>query len=487
MRAMPAVGLVKALQLTRQLADRADRNPLRWTRWTRPQGQFLRLASPRKLIRTGNRFGKSWVALADLVMRAERKHPHRPDWNRRPGPVHQWLVTVSWRQSVPLQKILRDMLPEYVKQPNWDPGKGWGKDSPTLIWPDGSTIGIRTMNQGPRAHAGAELDHILIDEPCAAEHYRELERRVISRAGEITLALTPVNAPGDLQWLRDLIAEGVIAELHFRMTEEAFIFEDGSVRELVDGTVCDGEWIKEIARSIPKRWRDIVLHGEWDEVITNGAFDEVFDRGRHIAAELSDAPARKVKTALGLDHGTQVGTETGVLVRVDESGEYPAIHVLDCLESVEGESVEDYVRRLLAMLARNGIGWRDLDHVMGDIPHYGGSRVVKKSNQDLAYEVMRQLYPDRSRGGLSLTPPIRTAKTGKGSGPRASTMRGVSWLHHALARKDQFKIHPDAIRIAECIERYVGGSTDPAGHLIDALRYALDPWIRRGQTRYAAR
>ena len=106
--------------------------------------------------------------------------------------------------------------------------------------------------------------------------------------------------------------------------------------------------------------------------------------------------------------------------------------------------------------------------------------------QCLAYEIMRQLHPSRSRSGLSLTPPIRTAKAGKGSGPRGSAMRGTSWLHHAMSRRGQFAIHPDALRVAECVEKYVGGSTDPAGHLIDALRYALDPWIRRGQTRYAA-
>ena len=485
---LPNRRLVDALRLTRQLAERVDRNPLRWQRWSRPQAEFLRHRAARKMIRTGNRFGKSYVAVADLVYRAERKHPYRPDWNTRPGPVHQWLVTISWRQSVPLQKLLRDMLPEYVIQPKWDPGKGWGKDSPTLIWPDGSTIGIRTMEQGPRAFAGAELDHILIDEPCAAEHFRELERRVITRAGELTLAMTPINAPGDLQWLRDLVAEGVVADLHYRMTVQAFTFEDGSLRTLPDGTLCDEEWIKEISRNVMKRFRDIVLHGEWDEIVTNGAFDEVFDRGRHLIADLSVvADQRRVKVALGIDHGTQARTETAVLVRVDESGEYPAVHVLDCVESTEGNAIEDDARGILAMLERNGIGWRDLDHVMGDIPHYGGSRVVKKSNQDLAYEIMRQLYPTRSRAGLSLTPPIRTAKAGKGSGPRGSAMRGISWLHHSMSRRGQFAVHPDAIRVAECIERYVGGSTDPAGHLIDALRYALDPWIRRGQTRYASR
>jgi len=221
--------------------------------------------------------------------------------------------------------------------------------------------------------------------------------------------------------------------------------------------------------------------------VVDGEFDAAFDRGRHIVAELATPPANRRKLALGIDHGSQARTETAVLVQVDESQEYPAVHVLDCIEGGEGQSIEEDAANIISMLARNGLTWADLDHVMGDIPHYGGSRLVKKSNQDLAYEIMRQLYPHRKRTSLSLTPPIRTAKAGKGSGPRGSVMRGVAWIHRALMRPGQFKIHPDAMRIVECVERYRGGSTDPAGHLIDALRYALDPWIRRGQTRYSER
>lgn len=472
---------VAALTMARRLQEHADAHPLQYRRWTIPQQRFLALAAPRKLFRTGNRVGKSRAAIDDLVLRAERRHPHRPDWNARPGPVHQWMVTVSWSQSVPLQKMLREVLPRYVKQPNWDPGKGWGKDAPTLVWPDGSTIGIRTMRQGPLAHAGAELDHILIDEPCAVEHFRELDRRVVSRAGEITVAMTPVNAPGDLGWLRDMVMEGIIAEVHAPMNEDAFRYADtGEIRALPDGTLCDAAWIAEQARAVPRRWRDIVLHGEWDEVVTDSEFDGAWDRGRHISHEIPDVPERHLRYALGIDHGTNLATETAVLLMVDESGEFPSVYVLDCWEAEENSPPDADARAIVAMLARNGLSWQQLHHVMGDIPHYGGAgRIARKSNAELARELSAAL----GLGKRQLSPPIRTAKAGRGSGPRGSVLRGLAWLGRALLRPSQFRIHPDAARLIESFERYRGGSTDPYGHVMDALRYALDPWIRRGQTR----
>lgn len=476
--------IVRALAAARQLTRFTREHPLDYARYTRFQEAVLRSRAKRKLIRTGNRAGKSKVAIDDLILRAECRHPWRPDWNERPGPVHQWLVTVSWSQSVPLQKMLREALPTYVKQPNWDPGKGWGKDAPTLVWPDGSTIGIRTMRQGPLAHAGAELDHILIDEPCAIEHFRELERRVISRAGEVTIAMTPINAPGDLQWLQDLVIEGVIEDLHYPMNEDLFRYaDDGSLRTLPDGTICDQAWIDEQSKAVPRRFRDIVLHGAWDEVITDSEFAESWDRAKHVSAEMPEAEEKHLRYALGIDHGTQSFTETAVLVCVDESTEYPTVYVLDCWEGDGNAGSSADAAAVLAMLRRNGLAWRDLHFVMGDIPHYGGrGKIARKSNAEMSYELAKHM---RLPKGAPLSPQIRTAKSGKGSGPKGSVNMGLGWLHRSLVRPGQFKVHPDANRIGECFEKYRGGSTDPHGHLIDALRYALDPWIRRGQSRSA--
>ena len=478
---MSRAALVGVLEASRALSAHVDRHPLDYTRWTVPQMAYLTSTNKRKLLRTGNRVGKSFVAIADVVFRALKNHPFRPDWNARKGPTHQWLITVSWSQSVPLQQILRSFLPAgaVAKAPNWDPAKGWGKDAPTIVFADGSTIGIRTMRQGPLALSGASLDHILADEPLSVEHYRELERRVVSRAGELSLGMTPVNAPGDLTWLRDMCAEGIVQDLHYPMTEDAFRYvDDGSLRTLLDGTVCDAEWIQEQAKGVPARWREIVIEGGWDEIITDGVFVDSFSPAKHVSNFTLDGTE---KWALGIDHGTKAFSETAVLIAVDESKEYPHIYVVDCYEALPNSAPEQDARAILRMLKRHGLKWENLQVATGDIPHYGGrGKFQRKSNQELAYEIARELQLGK---GQALSPPLRQAKTGKGTSPRGSVMRGVSWLHRAMLREGQFTVHPRATAMSDSLEKYRGGSEDPAGHLVDALRYAADTWINRGQTR----
>lgn len=475
--------LVGLLRATERLNDHVSRHPLDYARWTEPQAEYLSSRANRKLLRIGNGGGKSRVALADVVMRARKSHPFRPDWNARRGPTKQWITTVTWSQAVPLMQMLRTFLGdgELAKAPNWDPAKGWGKDAPVLVWPDGSTVGWRTSNQGPLAHAGAELDHILIDEPVTAETYRELERRVARRGGDLSLAMTPINCPGDIGYLRDLCADGIVADLNFPMNERLFRFTDGEIRRLPDGTPCDAAWIQEQIRQVLPAYRDIVIHGGWDEIVVDGAFSGTFSKTKHVAEFKLDG---KEILSLGTDHGSKAFTETAVLLAVDERHEYPHVYVLDYYEADKDSPAEQDARAILDMLRRNGFTWSSLKRATGDIAHYGGrGRINRKSNQELAYELAREMRLGRNQ---ALAPPIRTAKTGSGSNPRGSTYRGVGWLHRALLREGQITIHPRCTGLITAFERFRGGSEDEYGHLIDATRYALDHWINRGQARYAA-
>lgn len=486
MTAQPSLrdALLGLIRCTDALNEHVARHPLDYARWTEPQQTYLSRRDRRKLLRMGNGGGKSFVALADVALRARKAHPYRPDWNARRGPTKQWIVSVSWSQLVPLMTLFRSFLGEneLAKAPTWDPAKGWGKDSPTLVWPDGSTVGFRTMRQGPLAMAGAELDHILIDEPCAMEHYRELERRVFRRAGDLSMAMTPINAPGDLSWLRDLVAEKQMSDLNYPMNETLFRFvDDGTQRRLVDGTVCDAAWIAEQIQAVPAKYREIVINGGWEEVVVDGVFSEIFDPARHVAE--FDLDGKEI-LSLGSDHGSQAFTETALLVAVDERHEYPHIYVLDEYAAPENTPTEADARAIIEMLKRRGLTWRRLKHAIGDIPHFGGrGKVARKSNTDLAYELAREMGLAKN---APLHPPLRTAKTGAGAGPRGSIIRGESWLHKAMMRPGQFTVHPRCVRLIESIPRYRGGSEDPHGHLMDALRYSLDPWINRGQTRYVA-
>jgi len=295
------------------------------------------------------------------------------------------------------------------------------------------------------------------------------------------MAMTPINAPGDLTWLRDMCHEGLIQDLHYPMTAESFQYADtGEPRILLDGTPCDDDWINEQLRSVLPQYREIVIHGGWDEIVTDGVFAESFSRARHVSDR---KPTGTVRLSLGIDHGTKEFTETAVLVAVDEAQEYPVVYVLDTYEAPGNTTQEEDARGILAMLKRNGLQWRDLDYATGDIAHYGGrGRIQRKTNKELAQEIGRELRLGRT---APLSPQIQTAKSGAGSNPRQSVYRGNAWLHRALLRPFQVQIDPQCESIIKSLENYRGGSADPAGHLIDALRYALSPWIRHGQRRRA--
>lgn len=473
--------LVQLHRALKQAERHWELHPLEYARWTGPQVHYLSSTNPRKLLRLGNGGGKSWVALADVEYRARKAHPFRPDWNARPGPQHQWILTYSWAQAVPLMRIFKGFQDEQFirSQPNWTDAKGWGKDSPTIVYRDGSTVTWRTMKQPILTRTAAALDHVLIDEPSTSENYRELERRVFRRGGDLSLALTPVNAPAPLDWLREMASAGLIEDIHYPMTEELFRFEDGSLRKLITGRKCDAKWIEEQATGVLPQFRDIVLHGGWDLLVVDGVFSETFSRSKHVSRKV---PKGKVFLSLGNDHGTSGFSETAVLVAVDESTTYPTVYVLDLYEAPANTPSDEDARQILAMLKRHGLTWESLDFATGDIPHYGGSKnkVGRKSNADLAAEIARELRLGRHR---ALVPPIRTAKSGEGAGPRGSVYRGLTWLHKALLRPGQLNIHPRCESLIQSFERYQGGSRDPHGHLMDALRYALDRWIRRGQQR----
>lgn len=478
----PIVGCIAACD---NLQEHVDEHPLDYTIWTEPQAEYLASRDRRKLLRMGNGGGKSFACLADVAMRARKTHPFRPDWNAKRGPTKQWIVTVSWSQAIPLMQLFRGFLGEHelAKAPNWDPAKGWGKDAPTLLWPDGSTVGWRTMMQGPLAHAGAELDHILLDEPCKMEHYRELERRVFRRNGEISWGMTPVNAPGDLDWARDMATEGLITDFNYPMNERLFRLTDGTQRRLVDGTVCDAAWIAEQVKAVPRQYREIVINGGWDEIVVDGAFSETFSESKHVHP--FDLDGKEV-FSIGIDHGSKAFTETAVLVAVDERGEYPQVYVLGEYEAKRDSPADEDAKAILRMIGAQRVKgtpltWSRLKRATGDIAHYGGrGRINRKSNQELSYELARELQLGK---GAAMVPPLWTAKTGAGSNPRGSVYRGVSWLHRALLREGQITIHPSCTSLIEAMTKYRGGSTDDYGHLVDALRYALDHWINRGQTR----
>jgi hypothetical protein len=470
--------LVDLLDRVHELADHIRERPLARVRWTRKQWEFLADPFPRKLLRAGNQVGKTWAGMAEVIWRATGTHPfirtHTP-------PVEIWIVCTSWGQSVAIMKKFWELVPkDQIRPTRWDPRNGFGKDNPAVVFLNGSVVRFRTTNQGAEALAGATVHFILIDEPTDEEIFRELDRRLLRNAGAMALTLTPINRP--TEYLRELCLAGAVHDHHARLTVEN-VTPMGALEpiRLLDGTPMDQAWIDQQWRTVMPRYAPVILDGEWEMRVEGNVF-RAFDPAVHVAPAPPDVDLR---ACIGFDHGQRDFKEIALLVGIDDSGEYPAVHVLD--EYVgEGDTTPDQdADGTLAMLDAQGWTWRELSHAYGDKPYDGAgsrARVIRKSNADLQAQIERKL---RARGqlvrGRPLVPPIRQAKRGTGGGA-GSVDWGCTWLHRAMLRPGHFTVHPRCIRLIEALQKWDFTDSDFKDP-IDALRYATWAYAMRSRQR----
>lgn len=471
--------LRSAALAARRLQAKARDNLLGRIDWLPPQRALLDSPARFKLLRAGNQaVGKTWAGLAECLMKAWGVDP------RTPGRVHRhvWVVCASWAQSVAIQGKLWELAPKawVAEGQRYDEAKGFGGHMPALRLRNGSTIVIKTTQQGSLNLAGATIDHAMFDEPPKSQRvFAEVVKRVQARRGSVSLTLTPINAPTG--WLRELCEAGKVVDLHFPLRPEYLIHErSGRPRTLPDGTVCDAEWIAQVrAESIPYE-EPVVVDGEWETRVVGRMFD-TFDSTKHVSPAV---PAVELQLSTGLDHGSRPGRQAAVLVGVlQQPGErYPLVYVLDeTPEATTPTTPEQDADDIMAMLGRSDLTWRQLDYAIGDRPAGVKGEAGRKGNLDIEDGLRRRL-------GVAvreqLKPRIQTAKRGRDAGA-GSVDLGVRWLYHQFIR-GRVRIHPRCKRLIAALEAWDGAKDSEHKDIIDALRYALKPWIIGGASRQSS-
>jgi hypothetical protein len=157
---------------------------------------------------------------------------------------------------------------------------------------------------------------------------------------------------------------------------------------------------------------------------------------------------------------------------VDDSGEYPVVHLLDeYVDETGRSSPADDARGILAMLDRNRVPWHRLTFVGGDRVHQPGTG-RQKSNKDLQAQIAKRLKVPAAK----LRPQVWSAKTGEGRGSGAPR-HGCRWLWHAMVGK-RFSVNPRCRRAIGALPNFVlrTGDSDEKDP-IDAMRYGLDRFI----------
>lgn len=462
------------------LSTHVEEHPLSWADWTAPQEEYLALArvSRVSLFRAGNQVGKTHVGAGFVIGECIARR------------IEAWVVCTSWSQSVAVMTKVWDLLPKDTLAPGqlFSRRRGFGKDNPALEFANGSILRFRTTNQGAEALAGATVDLVWIDEPTDETIYRELYKRISRRAGRMIITMTPVNR--DCTWLRKLVDSGAIPEVHARLDMRALTFaRTGERMRLPDGTPLDQAWIDAEALRTPEVWRPVVLHGEWDMRVDGQFFSNVErDAVVRAAPTWAPAPAPRPRWVLGIDYSA-ADREFGQCVTLSQvqtvtvGGRHAdRIHVADELVLSGAATNGELARQIITMLGRNGLRWRDLDEVWGDLPVT--ARASERSNVETARAVAAEL-------GLtlaSLTPRIGNTKEQIASHGSRST--GCRYLFERLGMSE-LTVSPRCKHLIKGLETWDYSDKHPYKDIIDSLRYALRSRIFRatssgGTVRFAA-
>lgn len=433
------------------LSRRAAADPLSYYRPTEPQRDFLACSAPVAMLRAGNQLGKTWAGLVDVIYRCLGSSPYQPV---APAPIEAWIICFSWEQSLSVQAKFHALVPKQALKPGVEfvPGKGYIGRVPIVRFRNGSLVRFKTTNQGSLGLASATLNHVLIDEPPPPDIWGELCARVLRQRGRIRLTMTPIGRP--VEWLRQLVEHGEVVDLHYPLTVANTTPIGG--RPLLTQEEIDAL----AARYLPQE-RAQRLHGDWDKGFVEGRIFEGFDVDKHV----SDLPPLgEVLIGIGIDHGTDAGTQVATLTAVSRTGGIegnPRIWVLDQAISDGLTTPEQDARDIIAMLKRNGLILESVDRWVGDRKHGGKRWGGRKSNALLQQGFERELR--LPIGSL----PFRVRTAWKPSG---SVFEGSRILHAAMLRGDFF-IHSRCKKLIDDISHWTGDD-DEHKHGIDSLRYS---------------
>jgi len=148
--------------------------------------------APTKIVQflAGNKAGKTWCAVMDLLMHATGEipvsmEPYRDQIFRKPWqPGKFWVITRDY-------PTLREAVHEYFEKflPNhWI--ESWNANEHILRLAQGSKISFRSADAGPLKLESAAVDGILVDEECIWAVFNALMARTLSTGGWIKFAMT---------------------------------------------------------------------------------------------------------------------------------------------------------------------------------------------------------------------------------------------------------------------------------------------------------
>lgn len=144
-----------------------------------------------RILRGGNRSGKSVAGVVEGVWRSTGRHPHQ---RTHDVPVRGRIVTVDRDNGIKqiILPLLRQWVPpSELKDGSWE--RSWSNANKEFTFRNGSTIQIMTHQQEVEAFAGVPLHWIWLDEECPQAIFNECRLRLIDYNGVWWMTMTPVE------------------------------------------------------------------------------------------------------------------------------------------------------------------------------------------------------------------------------------------------------------------------------------------------------
>lgn len=401
------------------------------------QLSFLQSRHPRRLLRSGNRSGKSYAGALEAWGHALGWSP----WKGRTikTPNVGLIVAADWRSQVDVvSKIMYETCPHPFLAPGCDynVSRGWMNQQISLS--NGSVILFRSALSKSTSLAGLECSWLWIDEPPTRSAFGEALARVAVQMGPAWLTMTPIGRPVD--WLKLHVEGDPEAGIQPSEDWEQYVIrlttEDCPHRsqESLDAQI--GSYLP---MELPQR-RD----GAWEGVVVDRLLDAFDD------SCVSEPPLGQYHCGLGMDHGEQAGKQVALLVIWSSS----SIWVIDEYRSPHTTTPEEDATFIKEMASRNSIDMSSIDRIVGDTN-------IK----------VNSIYSDL------LGHPVKNASKKPGS-----VLYGSRLLNYAF-KNGKLHIHPRCRNLIQALKTWDGSTTDRAKDPIDALRYIAVPLLERGLNR----
>lgn len=472
--------------------DACTANPLAFVSVTLLQKRWLEMVGPRILLRAANQVGKSYSTALKVAHFVRRMGAHA---NRRPGPVRVLVISTSKEQMVPLMEKMWDLFPRgevcrsirndrgrrRIEPLEFVAGMGFSGKPPRITWHtgpgEGSLIQFATYKQGAGRIAGGTFDLVVCDEPLPKEIWDECQPRVMHRKGAIWVTFTPTPECCDVSYLRKMVTDGKVAELHGELTVETkrLLRRDGSPgRALMTQAEIDL-----YAASILPIARDMRLKGSWDIVVTERHF---MGWGEHCLAGDTERPPPGHILCIGMDHGLTTGRQAVVLIAISLADRLmPEAWILGEYRP-EGyatpDSVADGILRLLAdvgtRLFGQPLGYDSVDRWFGDRAAVAQKSGIRMDNKEIAAKLAKRLGRDAS-AMKAISTPYKF---------QGSATRGQSVMNAMMARRKvvdgraegpgYFRVWRGCTHFVADAARFRGERNDPAKDLMDAARYPIE-------------